>query len=333
MPKMPGVDFLEISHGLPKNYRVILTDPRGSGCNEDPEGPLPHEAFRTKYLADDVLALVRALNLEDYILMGHSYGSILATQVAVRSSKGEAPPPRAVVLMGVVGRSLNSNEQEDAFNREWRAIWRDLPPSLRQIFPDDLNLFEDAKGLPFAETGDKWFSYIENKLGEGVVLVKGTPLVADLRTKLMDLLSSDSAKQEELRQEVAESQSEKTGLATSPIFLQIACREVFPPDTEFCRENNIPQSDPFDSAVWQIDVPLYYVHGANDPITPVQQAQYHFDHQKNPNRRMITVPRAGHAGVMALLECKEGFWASILGGANLDTSLRSCSAQPLVAHP
>lgn len=333
VPQMPGVDFLEIIHGLPKNYRVILTDPRGRGCNGDAQLPFPHEAFRTKYLADDILALVRALKLTDYILMGHSYGSLLATQVAVRSSGGEAQPPLAVVLTGVVGRALNSNEQEEAFNREWRAIWQSLPPSLRHRFPDDLNLFADAKGLPFAESGGKWFSYLESKLGEGVVLVGGVPLVADLRTKLMDLLSVDPAKQEELRKEVAESESQKTDLASSPMFLQIACREIFPPDTDVCRESGIPQSNPFDSAGWQVEVPLYYVRGANDPITPMQQAQYHFEHQTNPMRTMITVPRAGHAGVMALLECKDGFWASLLGRANLDTSLRACSAKPIVDRP
>jgi pimeloyl-ACP methyl ester carboxylesterase len=63
-----------------EHFRVIVPDPRGAGRTVHPGGPIPYDL-----LADDVVALIEALDLESPMVCGFSDGGEVATIVGIRS--------------------------------------------------------------------------------------------------------------------------------------------------------------------------------------------------------------------------------------------------------
>lgn len=68
---------------LSPDYRTIAIDQRGWGKSASPQA-----GYALNDLADDVLALVDALHLESYILVGHSMGGKVAQLAASRRPRG-----------------------------------------------------------------------------------------------------------------------------------------------------------------------------------------------------------------------------------------------------
>jgi len=64
---------------LAEHFRVIAPDTRGSGKSVHPGGPIP-----SALLADDVAALIDALNLDQPLICGFSDGGETATLVGIR---------------------------------------------------------------------------------------------------------------------------------------------------------------------------------------------------------------------------------------------------------
>jgi pimeloyl-ACP methyl ester carboxylesterase len=64
---------------LAEHFRVIAPDTRGSGESVHPGGPIP-----SRLLADDVAALIDALNLDQPLICGFSDGGETATLVGIR---------------------------------------------------------------------------------------------------------------------------------------------------------------------------------------------------------------------------------------------------------
>jgi len=74
-------------------HRVIAPDLRGHGQSDAPVAP---EAWRPDVLATDAVALVQALGLTDYDLVGYSLGGRTAVRAMVRGLR-----PRRVVIGGM----------------------------------------------------------------------------------------------------------------------------------------------------------------------------------------------------------------------------------------
>ena len=73
-----------------RGYRVILPDLRGHGDSGRPHDPA---CYPPDVVADDVLALVDALGLDDYDLAGYSLGGKVVLRLLARGAR----PARAVV--------------------------------------------------------------------------------------------------------------------------------------------------------------------------------------------------------------------------------------------
>jgi pimeloyl-ACP methyl ester carboxylesterase len=58
-------------------FNIVYVDHRGSGCNTPASGEFPDEAFRSEYVARDVLAAIKALRLSRYIVFGNSFGTVV----------------------------------------------------------------------------------------------------------------------------------------------------------------------------------------------------------------------------------------------------------------
>ena len=93
----PGLDhhsFGDYLDALADNYRLILVDQRSNGRSDrTPEG-----TWTLQQMAADVSVLARALDLEPYAVLGHSYGAFVTLQHAV-DSPGDAP--QTIVSSGI----------------------------------------------------------------------------------------------------------------------------------------------------------------------------------------------------------------------------------------
>lgn len=76
---------------LARDFRVIAPDSRGAGASEVTPGPYP-----LTLLADDLLALIAALDLDAPVAVGHSMGASVCLLAAARA----ASPIRATVAVG-----------------------------------------------------------------------------------------------------------------------------------------------------------------------------------------------------------------------------------------
>ena len=78
----PGLDHHEFGDyldALADEYRLILVDERSQGSSDH----APEETWTLQQMAADVSSLARALNLEQYAVLGHSYGAFVVLQHAV----------------------------------------------------------------------------------------------------------------------------------------------------------------------------------------------------------------------------------------------------------
>jgi proline iminopeptidase len=79
----PGLDHHEFGDYLDpladRGIRLLLVDLRAQGRSE----PAPPETWTLERMAQDVIMLARAMGLERYAVLGHSYGAFVALQNAV----------------------------------------------------------------------------------------------------------------------------------------------------------------------------------------------------------------------------------------------------------
>ncbi len=78
----PGLDhheFADYLDPLTDEFRLLLVDQRANGRSERP----PESTWTLERMAQDVIMLARALGLDRYAVLGHSYGAFVALQNAV----------------------------------------------------------------------------------------------------------------------------------------------------------------------------------------------------------------------------------------------------------
>ena len=110
----PGADhsdFLPYLEPLARNCRLVLVDERGSGRSErlaDPRG------YTLENMVRDLEQLRTRLRLERWVVLGHSFGGILAQAYAVRH-------PRRVAGLILAGTASNARAINSDFKRIRRA--------------------------------------------------------------------------------------------------------------------------------------------------------------------------------------------------------------------
>src|SRR5262249_62425768 len=77
-PSPPDLSPLSLHDALPI-FRVIMPDFRGSGRTVHPGGPIPYNL-----LADDMVALIDALHLDQPLVCGYGDGGHVATVTGIR---------------------------------------------------------------------------------------------------------------------------------------------------------------------------------------------------------------------------------------------------------
>jgi pimeloyl-ACP methyl ester carboxylesterase len=328
VPGGPGVPSIGTALGLPEGVDVVLTDPRGVGCNAA-EAPREASFYSTDRFASDVLAIVRDLELEDYVVYGHSYGTVLGTVVASRAEDEGLPAPRLVVLEGVLGPAV---ETDDA---AYRTLW----PIVRDALPPDVRDELLADPPPLGRSRGVWGETITG------VLSQYSPDV--LFALLMTL--ADGGDTQEL-ESLLDAIGGGTPLWEDPVmmglFRPVACNEVAEhswfgfelrdgevrPTVDACDE--IDLSRPYDPADWPIAAPIVYVQGDADPATPITGARAHFDAHADTTRTFVTVHGVGHVPLQWRIAeaCGASVWKAILADDALAPVLEACGVDATVEY-
>ena len=126
--------FSRVMPLLPETMRAVAFDQRGFGDSDRPES-----AYTIPEMAADVIALLDALRIERTVLVGHSFGSFVARQVAIAQSQRVT----GLVLIGTGFKGGNDTTRglqrdlrdlpdpiPDAFAREFQSstLHRPVPP-------------------------------------------------------------------------------------------------------------------------------------------------------------------------------------------------------------
>lgn len=312
-PQFPSFDFQEIQLGLPEGSNVIYTDPRSKGCNQ--ENNLPASSFNSHNAANDILSIIKEEGLSQYIIVGHSYGTVVATILSDLISKTSLVEPLGVVLSGTLGKFFERDNRFYGYENAWKSFYETMPNELKELLPKTL-IGADSFEFPFKISSKKWLNFLASGLNKGRVYTWGT-LRYPLMEKLKILISGDVDKINKLKKEI---NSETGSNSYSDVFFNsIYCNEI-EEGSKDCEDNGYTQFlRPFDSAEYQINSKIIYFQGELDPAVPLDRAQYHFNHQLSSKKILITLPFGGHITGFMINDCKKWFWSQFF----LDDSLLS----------
>lgn len=116
----PGADhsdFLPALKPLAKRHQLVLIDERGSGRSERLGDPT---SYTLALMVKDIECVRKHLQLEQWVVLGHSFGGILAQAYAVRHPKR---------LLGLVLAGTGSSAR--CIDADFRKLRKRLPAALR----------------------------------------------------------------------------------------------------------------------------------------------------------------------------------------------------------
>jgi pimeloyl-ACP methyl ester carboxylesterase len=319
-PVPGGFDFQQILLGLDTEYNAIFTDPRSQGCNSD---FLFHpNELSTSALVSDLIEMIKGLGLKRYILYGHSYGSVVALQLAhqIEVSAG-ITRPIAVLLSGAWSKPVSQIERAQWAEIAWQQFQNSLPADLKNYF-FGLNLQKIASTPRFLLdiSGETWANFIFSGLTEGAVSYQGK--VSDNLLFNLRKLNGTQAEKLEL---IKLLQPQKSTSPIKEIFRQIYCHELGY-GAPVCLQSGIKLDRPFDSKNFQVHSPLVYASGSRDPAVNIRNAYYGYSLQKWTSRKyFIEIFGGGHANFMFTRNCLNPFWESVYQGTQgLNQVLKNC---------
>lgn len=318
-------------------FSHILIDPRAVGCNADPSGDiLSDDLVTTHQHANDLIFLVRELQLKNYIFWGVSYGTAVATvatDLARQLPKDQQP--QGTILEGSFDGALKELDFAKRFAGAWDRKLAMLPGLLDQ--------FKDPSALPFGFSREDWELLLQ------IFLSVGGDAADRLLTSLATKDSFSVEIQEKYRnyfQSLINENSEVVPGARR-FFNLVGCREVFSgpamglelrngrfdflPLTsgskDFAEHCNSPELvNAFDAKRYDLSqAPLYYFHGDEDPNTPLASAlRHHAHHKARGPASFFEIVKAGHGPLKVQLEeCQGSILEQIFKQGTVEESLCS----------
>lgn len=327
-PGQPSISAERDASLAPPEYTLIQTDPRGVGCNAPEDADhYPAEFYDTVHFAGDVLGIVEHLGLQDYMLYGVSYGTVLATVTASMAESEGITPPRALVLEGIVGQSFEEGEVEEPYQSEWRAIRDRLPEEIRSQLV--------AEPLPLELTAEQWGAGITTMLSLGTLQPPATVAEALLYNLSPAATAEQRAALRETVLSLGESPVDAFGQRLHDV---VACHEITETnfrafkleDGELVRTEAYCTNDvvdhPYFAGDWLVSMPIYYFNGTNDPNTPLWQAQAHYEAQVEAPRQLVAIAAGGHNPlILNLGDCKADVWAAMASGTGFVDAIGRCA--------
>ncbi len=325
----------EFYWGLPVKSNIILTSPRSIDCNLN--NNLPSSSYVTKNIVQDLVAVIKKEKLTNYIIVGRSYGSVVATRLSyyIENNK-DIKNPKAVLLTGVLGHYLDVNTVASDLQLVWGQIYKKQSSFIQKIFPQDISAITDSEDFKFpldigAQT---WLNMIQYELKIGFNYFSYELALASFLENLgqtLNRISSASAGGHEylrlnnhlkrLKQEVmAHAPADNTSSQKISdqkndkekeisLFESITQKEIY----INLGKNPVKKSALWNSNNYQIKkIPVIYFHGSWDTTTTIKNAISHYDGQKvKKNKYFIKANKGGHDVLSGLNSCKTDFWKSV----------------------
>lgn len=320
----PMIDYL-FPNG---KQNLVFTDPRGFGRNSIANKKIPNSFYSSESIAEDIVSIIHHLNLKDYVIFGHSHGTMIATIVSnkLESNRADINAPAAIVLMGAFGKYLN--EPYSGFQEQWDRVRKAIDPLSLELL--------SREQLPFGLSNEQWGQFIVKNLFQEVISWfpgKDKGIIE----KLNYLATQDSEALDKLKQEVIKSWPQPEPTIG---YKKILCEEILPHDNtdlslvrgelvgplspNFC--DGYSPIRPFDSAKYPMKTKIYYIQGENDPATDFKTSYYHFTHQEQTTLKNFVIIRGGsHSLPIGRIEkCLGQVWDAVFNGESLEDSTRAC---------
>lgn len=313
-PGGPGQTGMTQALSYPDEFQIIRFDPRGLGCNSRND----FSSFSSAVQAQDVVAMVESLGLQNYIFHGISYGTMVATQAAHLLEikiPSRVAKPRGLVLEGTLGRAFRADEYWASYAHNWSLMSNRLPRDVRTL----LETHSEPLGIP----STMWGNFISTHLLFGMDRFA----IEDFSAKLSNLLGSPEDKSD-LKKWVRRF-SAPASRDSRRQHQQIVCREIAPDMREqqfdfVLRQGHLvpiesqtycsPWRDrglaPYDSARFPLHTPTVVFHGEFDPATPRFQTDHFYGRSLRGPKHLIHVQSGGHAALSgSLAQCGNLFWS------------------------
>ncbi len=321
------------------------------------------EAFDSVQSAADVNLLRRALGIEQVDLLGTSYGSRLALTVmrdfpgTIRSAILESPEPLQVNLVAglIVGfdralsRLFAQCEQDDPCRSRYPDLNQSFATAVDDLNVDPLTLAVTNLGSGAAESVDidgttfaamVYFATFSGPLlpfvpalidgirtGDNVVLENIAPYTLGSSSGLSLGASYVINCNDELG--FTSEEDVRTVVAEAGVRPQIAdgrfagALQIF----DICAEIDVSPADPVENQPVASDVPVLFLTGAFDPITPPSYADLAL--ASLPNGHAVTFSNGSHAPLSTSGTCGFGIVAAFLDNPATTPDV-SCSPQSQV---
>ena len=292
------------------DFNTINTAPRSTQCNYGVEQDFPSHLVTTMQAAMDVVAIVRKEKLNNYFLMGVSYGTVMSQHVAYLLERSGLPNPKGILNISTVAKAFSSPRSEDSnYHKQW-----DL---LLKKYPHLLALFNSTH-LPLGLSADFWADFLK------YYPTFFWSLAGQRLNRLYKHLVVDPGSDKEIEnwflRRASFFQPDPHGATTDyHYYLSVGCTELWknnqwlshkpalvngrlvtvprdPMGPDLCDGRDF--SNPYNSDHFQISTPILYIHGENDGAAPLKSARRGFFHQKKSRvKKFIVVREAGHAVV------------------------------------
>ncbi|MGZ3744282.1 MAG: alpha/beta fold hydrolase, partial [Pseudobdellovibrionaceae bacterium] len=280
---------------VPKEFGLILTDPRFVGINEIQNPENFKKSMRTELVAKDVVQVINSIKPKSYVLYGSSYGTMVATIVA---SKMNSNPPRALILESTIGKATTHSSIEFDYNEQWKSFIKKTDPNTYSIFKKKVQQMIRSEQFTSNDFGTAIMTLLQSRRNA---------LGVDDLEYFIELIADGPS---DIAKRVFQSllKPKTTGSGAKIFGSVVQCNEILPdahletPDLSFDGKNDIlmpsGKSDCFkyksienqkyfDSKDYQIKAPIFYIQGENDPTTPKSQTEYHFKNQKSTSTKFI----------------------------------------------
>ncbi|GJM09851.1 MAG: proline iminopeptidase [Lysobacteraceae bacterium] len=239
----------------PAHYRVILVDQRGAGRST------PHAEIRdntTWDIVEDLEKLKGHLGIEDWVVMGGSWGSLLALCYAIQHPESVA----AMIIRGIF------------LGRQFEIDWIHGPNGAALVYPEE---FERYKALvPDAE--DNVAAYCQLLSSDDEAVRREAAKAWSRWEGTMVTVFPDPEGLEEM--------------LDSPSAMSIARIESHFTKHKFYLEH---EHWVLDNAARMADIPTYIVHGRYDTVCPPISAWEL--HKALPKSELVIVPDGAHSPV------------------------------------
>lgn len=324
---------------IPDGFGIISINPRGVGTN-DYGADLIGGNYTSDLEVSDILTIIKAELLDNYLIHGQSYGTLVATKLASKiSGDSEVAKPKGIILSGVVNEFYEDQlaaynfQIERALNafgvREKDKIASGLKNIMKDIFLENENVFAgammnallfntEATNSPFGVYAPNFKKFLD-------MLATGNrdetnPLYSQLiafakanATKKFNF--SEVKRKNTMAEAIKCTEMSKLGFESDISFNFEKIQFVLLHSD--CEKKGYSVTNPYHSKNYQIiDIPIYYFQGSIDPATPATDAKAHYVSQQHTAKVYVELTGYSHTNLIGISNCQAGLWTALSHGPN-----------------